>query len=287
MSIMDQARKDIQDYLYRHAASIVVVLPDGNFDPKGIKYIDQELAWELDPIVLPFVSSDPQIQARYEEMRLDGQSHEVAFSSVAKLKARRSLSLTAFQDDKFTVEGPRIVSSDFGTQVAYWRMRHAGQSHNMAEMLATRRFPGVKTDSVFNEGKFSGEAGRCGPQQLWLQQQADAAGVSTNGKWYCSGLARFPGDPKAWVGDRGDVARVAAENNMTVHGYVEQKGREVDPMPDVKLADGIIDSEVNEVLDHCPGADPEAVRDDLTQLRTGAVDPNPLHCTDYFSTDIP
>ena len=104
-----------------------------------------------------------------------------------------------------------IVSSDLVVQARYENMRLDGQSHNMAEMLATRSFPGVKTDAVVNEGKFSGDRGKVGPHQLWLKQQAEAAGVSTAGKWYCSGLASFPGDPTAWVGDRGDVLRIARE----------------------------------------------------------------------------
>jgi hypothetical protein len=173
------------------------------------------------------------------------------------------------------------VSKDWGVRERYLDMRLAGESRNMAEMLATRTFPGVKTDAVFNEGKFSGDSGLVGAEQTWLRARAEAAGVSTAGKWYCRGLASYPGDPNAWVGDRGDVLRVAREKNMTVHGYVEHRGREADPGDDLTIADDIIDSEVEDVLDSNPGADAEAVRDQVYQLRTGAVDPNPLRVGDY------
>ena len=180
-----------------------------------------------------------------------------------------------------------IVSNDLVTQARYENMRLDGQSHNMAEMLATRSFPGVKTDAVFNEGKFSGDMGKVGPHQLWLKLQAEAAGISTAGKWYCSGLASFPGDPTAWVGDRGDVLRIAREKNMTVHGYVEHEAHETDPGGDVPIDESIVNDEVEEILSRNPHVNAEEVREQVRSIRTGAVDNNPLLCYDHFTTDIP
>lgn len=173
------------------------------------------------------------------------------------------------------------VSGHFPTQLAYFRMRDDGESHRMSEMLATRSFPGIKTDAIFNEGRFSGEAGRIGVEQRWLQEKAEAVGVSTTGKFYCRGLADFPGDPAAWVSDRGDVLRVAREKNMTVHGYVEHEGREVEPTADVRIADDLVESEVNEILAECPEANREQVREEVFAVRTGGVDPNDLRVGDY------
>jgi hypothetical protein len=155
-------------------------------------------------------------------------------------------------------------------------MRLAGESHSMAEVLATRSFPGVRSDAIFNEAKFSGTAGRVHAEELWLRQQAELAGVSTTGKWYCRGLASFPGDPTAWIDSRGDVLRIAREKNMTVHGYVEHKGREVESMPDVAIAEDIVEAEVRDILGADPGACAEDVRDEVVQLRSGQVDPHPL-----------
>jgi hypothetical protein len=202
-----------------------VILPDGRLDPNSAHLIPDDV--ELEPIEFPIVSRSEEIQAKYEQMRLEGQSH------------------------------------------------------NIAEMLATRSFPGVKTDAIFNEGKFSGDSWMVGPEQQWLRNRAETAGVSTTGKWYCRGLADFPGDPTAWVDGRGDVMRIAAEKNMTVHGYVEQQGHEVDPGGDVPIADELISDEVQDILDAHPGASPEAVRDEVYQLRTGAVDTNALRVGDY------
>lgn len=197
-----------------------VILPDGRIDRDGRRFVTDDVV--LAPIEFPLVSQDPEIQYRYENMRL------------------------------------------------------AGESHNISDMLAHRKFAAVKSDAVFNEGKFSGDSGKIGPEQKWLQEQAKLQGISTNGKWYCRGLADFPGDPTAWVDGRGDVMRIAAEKNMTVHGYVEHKGHEADPGNDEVIADDIIESEVADMLDAHPGADAEQVRDAVYQLRTGQVDPNPL-----------
>jgi hypothetical protein len=155
-------------------------------------------------------------------------------------------------------------------------MRLSGESHNIAEVLATRRFSGLRTDAIFNEGKFSSDKGKVGPHEVWLREQADAAGVSTNGKWYCSGLASFPGDPTAWVGDRSDVLRIAREKNFTVEGYVEHKGHQADPGDDVKIADELVEAEVRDILDSCPDAKPDDVREEVYAVRSGSVDYNPL-----------
>ena len=207
-----------------------VILPDGRFDQDGARFVPSDVPFE--PILFPIISRDLVTQARYENMRL------------------------------------------------------AGESHKMAEMLATRTFPGLKTDAIFNEGKFSGDSGKIGSQQLWLKEQAEAAGVSTSGKWYCSGLASFPGDPTAWVGDRGDVLRIAREKNMTVHGYVEHAGHETDGGDDIPIDESIVNDDVNHILESNRYADVDEIREKVIAIRTGVVDNNPLLCEDHFTTDI-
>lgn len=214
----------------------------------------------------------------------------IVFLPDGRAEARNDIPEDVILDgwDEWSAEQKQAYSDFVGTfptiadgnnwhvQLRYVEMRLAGESHNMAEMLATRTFPGVKTDAVFNEGKFSSDSGIHGAEQTWLRARAEAAGVSTNGKWYCRGLASFPGDPTAWVGDRGDVLRIAREKNMTVHGYVECKGHETDPGDDLTIASDIIDDEVSDIMESHPFADREAVREEVYRLRTGAVDPNPL-----------
>lgn len=235
-----------------------VILPDGRIDSEGSKFVNPDV--KLEPIEFPVVSSVDRIQSHYESERLAGLDHDHAIVNVYWA------SFGPLPDGLKTLP----------QRQRYREMRVAGESHNMAEMLATRSFPGLRTDAIFNEGRFSSDAGKVGPEQLWLKQQAEAAGVSTNGKWYCRGLASFPGDPTAWVSDRGDVLRVAREKNMNVEGYVEHKAHHVDPGDDISIADDIIESEVREILEACPEANADDVREEVYAVRTGAVDNNPL-----------
>lgn len=182
---------------------------------------------------------------------------------------------------KFIQSLPRVSRND-DVQNDYEIMRLCGESHNMAEMFATKSFCGLKTDAIFNEGRFSGHSNEeCTARGTWLRREAEKHGVSTTGKWYCSGLASFPGDPTAWVGDRGDVLRVAEAKNMTVRGYVEHKGHEVDPGGDIAIAEDIIESEVAGILEECPEANADEVREEVYAVRTGAVDNHDLHVSDH------
>jgi hypothetical protein len=211
---------------------VFVELPDGRLEPGVEHLIPDDVA--IQPIELPTISTDPSIQARYETMRLSGQSHK------------------------------------------------------MAEMLAVRKFPGVRTDSVFNDGRFSGSSlEKCPAHMKWLRDQAEAAGVSVNGKYYLSGLADFPGDPTAWVGDRGDVLRVCEAKGLTIReGMIDYQAPEVEPMPDVAIGDDIIEREVDRTMAENPFANRDDVRDAVYALRTGASDNNPLLVDDYFESDI-
>lgn len=76
--------------------------------------------------------------------------------------------------------------------------------------VAERRYgvPLVKSDTTFYRGvKYGGGQFRDADRHVYTLP-AQAAGVSTNGKHYQHGLARFPGDPEAWVDNLGDVKRI-------------------------------------------------------------------------------
>lgn len=91
-------------------------------------------------------------------------------------------------------------------------------------MFAAGKAPFGMTDSVFLEGM------DCNGSQFeknphvgdFLAAEAKATGVSTKGKVYIGGVARYPGDPEAWVSGRGDVQRVAEKRNLTVKGAVKR-----------------------------------------------------------------
>jgi hypothetical protein len=173
--------------------------------------------------------------------------------------------------------GEVVANGGQGRGTRYRDMRLDGQSHKFALMISSRQFPGVKTDSVFNEGKFSGSGGSgCAAKENYYRTQAEKGGFSTNGKWYCGSLARFPGDPEAFIGSRSDVLAVCKKNNFTIlDGYVDYKGHETPPTPDYEVAPGLIDRETREVMEDCPGSRYEDVYERVHELRTGRIDPNP------------
>jgi hypothetical protein len=83
------------------------------------------------------------------------------------------------------------------------------------------------------------------------------------------------------VGDRGDVTRIAREKGMKVHGYVEFDPGERAPMADVPVGDDIIAEAVEDILAEHPLMDPVEARHQAVEIRTGAVDSNPLLVKDY------
>lgn len=133
------------------------------------------------------------------------------------------------------------VSDDPAVQADYERMRAAGESHTLAEMFALQRGPFLMTDAVLLEGHANGNqfAGR---PQLGDHYAAEAAkaGVNVKGKVYLSGLAAYPGDPRAWVSGRGDVQQVCAERGWACSGAVTAKmAGDVAPAAAVGLADDV------------------------------------------------
>jgi hypothetical protein len=175
-----------------------------------------------------------------------------------------------------------LISPDPAVQAFYERLRVQGQSHNMAEVLATRKFPGFTTDDTFLRGRKTGDQfADCPIVGQYYREVAEAHGVSTAGKVYLRGLAEYPGDPSAWVASKSDVLKVCKERGWRCEGVVEYTPPEAEPSPDVPIAPDLVDREVEEILEERPGANPEAIRDTVTQLRAGDVDDHPLLVTDH------
>lgn len=163
----------------------------------------------------------------------------------------------------------------------YIYMRQEGQSHNIAMMLATQSFPGVRTDSTFNIGRCNGNQFESQPEMGdYYRKVAEEHGVSTTGKTYLAQLAEFPGDPMAWVSGRGDVLSVCRERGYDCDGAVKFKGGDREPTPDVEIAEDLVSNEVDGLLEANPGARREDLIEHITNLRTGKIDPHELRVAD-------
>lgn len=116
-----------------------------------------------------------------------------------------------------------------------------GTSPILAEMLALAQPPGCNTDNVFCADRKEEEQFK-DRRVLGFRKKAEKQGVSTTGKIYLGGLARFPGDPTAWVSGRGDIAKTCETRGWGAEGTVnvkpdEEKSMEksIDPIARKKL----------------------------------------------------
>lgn len=127
----------------------------------------------------------------------------------------------------------------------------------LTEMLVARTPPGGKTeDGALMEGFSRGQQFESTPEigdaYVALTRQQDP-NFNPKGKVYQNTLARFPGDPRAWVESAADVKRAAQLNNMVVRGAVNCEGPDVGPSAPTQIADDIV---WDGVADRCK-ADPD------------------------------
>ena len=126
----------------------------------------------------------------------------------------------------------------------------------MCDMFVSQQAPGGVTDSTFLCGVGAGRQFDKTPH--FGDQYAATAmkkGQCTTGKVYLSGLAAYPGDPRAWVSSRAEIKKLCVERNMTCEGAVNYKPVYTsDPKPDVALAPDIIAREVDKIIEKNPEA---------------------------------
>jgi hypothetical protein len=114
------------------------------------------------------------------------------------------------------------------------------------EILESRQFPGLQTDDEFmaNRGTLGSQLGE---QTESVVKAAKLNGYNPNiNDVYLPSVARFPGDPEAFV--RHDSARGAVKKTLEKRGWgcdglVKVKSREAEPKS-CRLADEIVEQEV-------------------------------------------
>ncbi len=139
------------------------------------------------------------------------------------------------------------------------------------DMLISRQFPGMMTDVVFLEGHCNGNqfANRSDFGDM-CRREAAAAGVSTVGKVYFDGAARYPGDPEAWLADRHDLQKLMERRNWHCEGVVNHKAVDMleGPPEMPRLADDIVDEIYVERVEK----DPDLLRRDVEEVRAEIVE---------------
>lgn len=130
--------------------------------------------------------------------------------------------------------------------------------------------PGCMTDSVFLAGHCNGGQFADAPHLGdYYKAVAEAHGQDTKGKVYLSGLAAFPGDPRAWVDGRGDARRVLEERGWASEGAVSVKAAEPTGPPKRQAVDPAL---VTERVERWTEADPSLAEMDQGELRHEATE---------------
>ena len=92
------------------------------------------------------------------------------------------------------------ISDNRAVQCAYVAMRQAGQSHNMAEMLATRQVPSLRTNTTLLAAHSRHKSRYCwGNDKHTKCVHGAAKQYGLNPDNYVETLARYPGDPQAFL----------------------------------------------------------------------------------------
>ena len=145
-----------------------------------------------------------------------------------------------------------IANAAPSVQQHWLKMIADGQTERWATMCALQQPPGTQgTDRAFQQGRLTGNWMDEMPVHMArrIAREAKAAGISTTGKYYMSGLADKRGhcDPEAWVSDVSDVRRVAKKRNLQVRGIVNVDAVDTPPVTvdlDPKIAKDLAKKEI-------------------------------------------
>ncbi len=144
-----------------------------------------------------------------------------------------------------------------------------GCSEKLAEMLALGSPPMSNTDREFLAGRGGCYDQFAGNEAMgnYYKRVAESQGQNTTGKVYLSGLAEYPGDPRAWVTGRGDVQRLCEEKGWGCEGSVKMPVRRVAEVTGGGLASDLVDEEVQARLAENPEQRALDVREKVIEER--------------------
>lgn len=144
----------------------------------------------------------------------------------------------------------------------YWRLREEGESPRFAEMVALQAPPRCMTDREFFEGMGTLDSQFGDPlyKKLILDKAKSKGFVPGAHDVYLSSLARFPGDPEAFVpptGGRGHIRKICEQRGWAHEGVVTVKGRNDAPNPldskEKRLGEDLVRENMRKHLAKNPG----------------------------------
>lgn len=158
---------------------------------------------------------------------------------------------------------PDFYLGSFVTAYAlYHRIRLQGENHKFAEMVALASPPRIMTDAVYNEGrKMLGDQMTPAMLKHYLLLSKRKGFTPNPNSQYNPTLARFPGDPEAYIpheGARDYVKKLARKRGLPLHGSGGEEivaGREPEHEPFAnapKMAPDLIRSNARRMLKENP-----------------------------------
>jgi len=143
----------------------------------------------------------------------------------------------------------------------------------LEEMLEARQPPGSNTDREFMMASENGRQFQDTPSIGDAYRRiAEPHGQNVTGKKYLSSLARFPGDPEAWVSGKGDLERIVDERGWGCEGAVNRPVRNLQETPEVGVDPDLLDQEVAGIVESLPegdraGVDTQDLREQVYERR--------------------
>lgn len=168
----------------------------------------------------------------------------------------------------------RIVEVSEGVTVTagaiYWRLREEGESARFSEMVALQSPPRCMSDRELFEGFGTLDKQFSDPlyKKFVLDNAKRRGFVPGNYDVYMPSLARYPGDPEAFVpptGGRGHIKKICEQRGWAHEGCVTVKGQDGARNPlddkDKKLAPDLVAENMRKYVEKNPGV--KMSRDEL------------------------
>lgn len=167
-----------------------------------------------------------------------------------------------------------VISSNPDVQSRYESMRERGESHNFAEMAATRSAPGLNgTETAFFRGKHLNQGLEDNFMGERMRKLARRAGISIEGKVFIGQMADKRGaeDPKAWVSSPSEIKVWCEKTGAACDGLVKVKGAPPPPPVQCRLGEDIVQEKMQQYLQKDPSraSDLRALREEVIE-RHGA-----------------
>mgnify|MGYP001610868419 CR=1 FL=1 len=166
------------------------------------------------------------------------------------------------------------LASDGSTRLAfYMRLRYEGKDHRMADMLASQRPPGCVTDDTFFGGipRLAEQIGDDKQLQKYVNAARKHGYNPSPNDMYQPGLARFPGDPEAFINrsrGRSYIKKLCERRGWGCAGAVNVEARQPDHDPhDPKHCEPLANDIINNFAKDMVKTNPDLKRKSRAEIR--------------------